>query len=198
MTCRLMLTVLLIATLTACATTVLETEATSPALLDARSLGMTQPLMGAAGAVITVVFSSTDCPIANALAPELERIHRDFEQAGSRMLLVHARSDLDASAAAAHAGQYGFSMPVLIDSELALARALGVVVTPEAVVLRFTERDRWTVVYQGRVNDLYVALGKRRAAATSHDLRRAIDAALANRPIDFEPVPAVGCVIEGL
>ena len=71
-------------------------------------------------------------------------------------------------------------------------------VTPEAAVLRLQDDKHWTLVYRGRINDLYVALGKRRAAATSHDLRRAIDAALANRPIDFEPVPAVGCLIEGL
>lgn len=198
MICRSMFAALLIAVATACTTSPAAPDAASATVRDTLSLQGVQPLAGQAGDVVVVVFSSTDCPIANALAPELERIHRDLEARGGRLFLVHARSDLDAATSAAHATQYGLTMPVLIDNELTLARSLGAVVTPEAVVLRFAERDLWTVVYRGRINDLYVALGRRRAAATSHDLRRAIDAALAHRPIDFEPVAAVGCWIEGL
>lgn len=159
---------------------------------------MAQPLRGEPGDVVVVVFSSTDCPIANALAPELEKIHREVEQRGGRFYLVHAREDLKADAATAHAGRYGLTMPLLIDDQLALVAELEASVTPEAVVVCFDRANRWVLHYRGRVNDLYVALGKRRAAVTEHDLRRAIDAAFDGQPIDFAPVPAVGCLIEGL
>ena len=36
-----------------------------------------------------------------------------------------------------------------------------------------------SIKYRGRINDLYVDLGKKRNAATTHDLRDALDAVLA-------------------
>ena len=44
--------------------------------------------------MVVVVFSSTDCPVANALAPEVERIHRDLQTRGGRLFVVHTNTML--------------------------------------------------------------------------------------------------------
>ena len=78
-----------------------------------------------------------------------------------------------------------------VDGDRAIARAAGASVTPEAVVV-----DRAGAVrYRGRIDNLYVDLGRRRHAATVHDLRDAIDAVLAGRPVATPRTEALGCYI---
>ena len=52
--------------------------------------------------------------------------------------------------------------------------------------------------YLGRIDDLYADLGKRRARATSLDLRDALDAVLADRPVPRPVTQPVGCFIPPL
>jgi hypothetical protein len=64
-------------------------------------------------------------------------------------------------------------------------------VTPTAVVVD----AQGTVRYRGRVDNLYAALGKTRQQVTSHDLRDALDAVLAGRPVAHPETEAIGCFI---
>ena len=75
------------------------------------------PLHGESGDVVVIVFSSTDCPIANAMAPDLERANKETLKNGGRFYLVHARKDLQDATAVKHASEYSLSMPVLIDHD---------------------------------------------------------------------------------
>jgi hypothetical protein len=187
-----LLGLLLVAGLVACATT----EATSPpASIDGTP---TDPLRGSPGEVSVIVFSSTDCPVANALAPTLARIHADTVDPRLRFQLVHVSPGLTEEQAEAHAREYDLGMMRVLDPEHRLVRALGATVTPEAVVLRFDEQGRAVTVYAGRINDLFLAPGRRRPRVQRHDLREAIDAALAGRPFEGVQEPAVGCLIEPL
>ena len=62
---------------------------TTPTLQDASGIEHT-PLQGESGDIVVVVFSSTDCPIANAMAPDIERAHNEARDADARFYLVHA------------------------------------------------------------------------------------------------------------
>ena len=73
---------------------------------------------------------------------------------------------------------------------LLVARA-GVEVTPEAAVFS----PAGAVVYRGRINDLFAALGKKRAEPTTHDLRAALDAVVAGKAPPVATTPAIGCFI---
>ena len=75
----------------------------------------THILQGEPGEVDVIVFSSTDCPIANAMAPEIERIHISVQNAGGDLFLVYVwagRTNIDAQK---HADDYGLTMEVIID-----------------------------------------------------------------------------------
>ena len=154
-----------------------------------------EPLGPHADDLVVLVFSSPDCPIANAIAPALERLHAQTKAVGGTLYLVHARTDVTSERAIAHAREYGLTMPVLLDHEHALVDRLNATVTPEGVVL-VRDGDTWRQVYQGSVNNLYASLGNRRDAATEHWLRDAIAAAAMGGSVTPKYRTPLGCFIE--
>jgi hypothetical protein len=146
----------------------------------------------APGAAACVLFIGHDCPIANAYAPEIGRIAKEYGRKGVAFAVAYPVPDLSPTEARAHAREYGFECPAVLDTDLALAKRLGATVTPEAVVLS----DRGAVLYRGRIDDRYPkAGGKRREVPTTHDLRAALDATVDGKPVPRPWPTAVGCHI---
>ncbi len=153
-------------------------------------------LQGESGTVEVVVFSSTDCPIANALAPEIERIHKDLQARGGSLLLVHVWEGRTYTDANDHAKDYRLTMEILVDKNHELVKEFDATVTPEAVVVRYDKNGNPVVVYQGLINNLFDSPGNRRDKATKHYVRDAIDAAFANESVSPAYRTPTGCVIE--
>jgi hypothetical protein len=148
-----------------------------------------RPLDPEKGASV-LFFYSEDCPISNGYAPEINRIcasHTNFE-----FYIVQVDPQMTPEQGREHARQYGLRAPVLLDSQHRLVKLAKANVTPEAVV--FGKHGR--VLYRGRIDDLYATLGKKRWAATQHDLIDALDAIDAGRKIKVKETPAIGCRIE--
>ena len=131
------------------------------------------------------IFVMADCPIANAFAPEINRIMGDYPQVAFRLVYVTG-SRVEAER---HAHDYGFAAPVEVG--LDRAQVHGVTVTPEAVVTVGGTR-----VYRGRIDDRYIELGRWRFHATTRDLRDALEDVIAGRPVRVAETQAVGCRIE--
>ncbi|MCK5940616.1 MAG: redoxin domain-containing protein [Planctomycetes bacterium] len=148
-----------------------------------------EPLEVAAGDVHVVVFTSHECPIANAYAPTLRRLASSWQGKPVRLFVVYV-SDVDRVAAAAHAREYQLPGTVLGDPRHELAAALGATRTPEAVVL--TDAG---VVYRGRIDDQWQALGSRAPNAVMHDLHDAVAAALDGLRLPGPFPEAVGCLL---
>jgi hypothetical protein len=166
------------------------TRPASPALTDLTGV-IRHPLdLGAARAAV-IIFISTDCPISNGYAPEINRICKEYEDKGLAFYLVHTDPELTTADAKKHASEYAFTCPVMIDRKHELVRRVGATLTPEAVVVGAEGK----VLYRGRIDDLYVSLGKRRYEATTHDLRLALDAVLAGKPVANPRTTTVGCAI---
>ena len=140
---------------------------------------------------LVLVFIGTDCPIANSYQPALTRLATEYMDRGFPWFLVHSDPDLSAAAAAEHAGKYQIAAPVVLDQDQGLARRAGARFTPEAVVVGTTGE----ILYRGRIDNTYEAFGKKRARATLHELRDALDAILAGRAIENPTAPVVGCHI---
>jgi hypothetical protein len=157
--------------------------------------GRNHRVLEVAGRPATVLlFVATDCPIANAYAHEFSRIVDVYKDRGVAFYAVHADADVSLDVAARHAKDYGYRCPVLLDPKQELARTVGATVTPEAAVLD----ARGRVVYLGRIDDLFYGFGRRREVATKHELRDAIDAVLARRPVVAASEPPFGCEIPPL
>ena len=144
-------------------------------------------LHGAPAAVL--VFVATDCPISNGYAPELQRIAADHP--GLPFYLVYPAPAVTAAAAKAHAAAYGYTCPALLDPDHVLMNRLGPTVTPEVAVVG----DGGRLLYRGRIDDRYVDFGRKRPAATVHDLRAALADIEVGRPVATSLTKAVGCPI---
>lgn len=158
--------------------------------LDGRAAS---PLVAAAGDINLLIFVSADCPISARYSPEIDRIVREYRPKGVHAWLVYAESKAAPAAVRANLAEYhsGLSVPAIIDTDFRLTAAVGATVTPEAAV--YTSAGR---VYRGRIDDLYQAIGEGRRAAEHHDLRDALNAVLAGRPVAVAETKAIGCFIE--
>jgi hypothetical protein len=136
-------------------------------------------------------FVLPDCPISNASAPEIQRIVTEYAKKDVASFIVYVDPELSAEDARKHAKEFGFAGSVLCDTRLKLVKQAGATIAPESVVLSPDGEIR----YRGRINDLYVDFGKRRAQPSQHDLRDALEAVLAGRPVTRTRTQAIGCPI---
>jgi len=91
-----------------------------------------------------------------------------------------------------HVGEHGYqNIPAAIDADASVAVRVQASVTPETVVI-----DRAGAVrYRGRIDNFYVAFGRSRQVVTVHDLRDALDAVLAGKPVPAPVTEPIGCFI---
>jgi len=150
-----------------------------------------RPTEDPATKALALIFILPDCPIANSFLPEINRLHETFSTQGIHFLLIHADPDVTAEKAKEHAREYHIQPPVILDPRHDWVKKAGATISPEAVV--FSPEGQ--IVYRGRINDQYIALGKRRGAITSHDLKDALNAILTNQPIPQPKTEAIGCPI---
>ena len=155
--------------------------------------GQTHAPLNPAGRKATVIiFTLPDCPIANAFAPEINRLVTDYSAKGVSFYVAHVDRDLTATDARKHATDYAFRCPVLLDKQHALVNALGATRTPQAFLLGSDGQPR----YQSRINNLFADYGTRRQVVTQHDLRNALDAVLAGKPVPQSVTEVIGCHIQ--
>jgi peroxiredoxin len=136
-----------------------------------------------------LIFFWHDCPICNSYATEINRLARQYTH--FFFYIVQVDPDLSAPAARRHAADYSLTPPVLLDPRHQLVRLTGAKVTPEAFVLGANQ----TVLYHGRIDNLYPSLSRRLPEATVHDLAMALDSIAAGRPATSSE-PAIGCLIQ--
>jgi hypothetical protein len=142
--------------------------------------------------LIVLIFVSTDCPVSNRYAPEIQRLYEEFAPRGVRFQLVYPNPADDATTIARHLKEYGYPPTIGVpDPDHALVKTAQATITPEAAIL---DRDN-RLIYRGRIDDRFVELGRERPAATIHDLRNALTAALSGKPVSPATTQAVGCFI---
>lgn len=159
--------------------------------VDGRSY---RPLDTEGHKAVVLIFVLQDCPVCNGYAAELKRLAGVFGPRGAQFYLIHTDPALTDAEARAHANQYGFPLPVLLDRKHALVDRMHVATVPTAVVLG----PDAAVCYQGRVDDLYVALGKPRREVTKHDLKDAITAVIEKKPVAVSRTQVIGCAVPDL
>ena len=140
---------------------------------------------------LVFVFVSVDCPISNRYAPEVRRLAAEFVSNSVAFRLVYPNADETSEKIKKHLKDYNYTLEAFRDPQHELTRAMGAKVTPEAVVFARSQG----IVYRGRIDDRFEALGKERLAPTQNDLRDALKAIIAGRPVPHPSARAVGCYI---
>jgi hypothetical protein len=140
-----------------------------------------------------LVFTTTDCPISNRYAPEIQRLAEQFSGRVRFTLVYPVPSDTDAMIRE-HGKKFGFAIAWQRDDRQTLVTQTGVTVTPEVAVIDAAGRQ----LYRGRIDDRYIAFGKDRPQPTVRDLERSLEAIVAGKPVPVAQTQAIGCFISDL
>jgi thiol-disulfide isomerase/thioredoxin len=156
---------------------------------DIRSLPRTLGDFGKKKAFV-LVFTNTTCPLVKRYLPTLQALEKEYRGKEVQFIAVNSDESDTIISMATQAVQHEMELPFVKDFGADCVRALGVTRTPEAVVLDADKRLR----YRGRIDDQYRLRGVRKEP-TTHDLKDAIDAVLANRKVANAETEVDGCLI---
>ena len=142
-------------------------------------------LKGKNGAVL--IFVAVQCPVSNAYNERMEKLAQDYRESGINVIGINANVGDSAEAVKAHAAAHKFTFPILKDPGNKIADRLGASVTPEAYFIDASKK----LVYRGRIDN-----AKDATQVNSNDLRNALDATLAGKPVAKTTANAFGCSIK--
>lgn len=152
------------------------------------------PLIVERGSAATVlVFTTTDCPISNRYAPEIQRLELRFGQQ-VRFVLVFPVATDSAAVIRTHLKKFAYASEAVRDTAQELVKYTGVTISPEVAVLDAKSQ----VVYRGRIDDRYLELGLERSQPTVRDLEKALEGVVAGKPVAVRETQAVGCILADL
>jgi peroxiredoxin len=143
---------------------------------------------------LLVMFICNHCPYVKHVENELARLGRDYTARGIGIVGLSA-NDADAypddgpAGLKAQAERAGFTFQYLYDAAQNTARAYDAVCTPDFFLFG---PDR-TLVYRGQLDD---SRPSNKLPVTGRDLRAALDAVIAGRPVSPDQRPSIGCSIK--
>ncbi|HFA48191.1 MAG TPA: redoxin domain-containing protein [Bacteroidetes bacterium] len=145
--------------------------------------------------VTVYIFLGEECIVSQYFTKQLNELHREFGGGKTAFLGLFPNPSSSNKKIEAFRQKYSLAFPLKLDVLQRHMDKFGVKVTPEVVVFNHSSQQ---VLYQGRIDNTFFRVGKRRQVTTSSELR---DVLLAIRQEAFVPVPptkAVGCFISPL
>jgi len=142
-------------------------------------------LKGQNGTVL--IFISAQCPVVRDYMERISKLAADYKTRGVNVVGINANATETMDDIKAHAAANNLQIPVLKDKNNKVADQLGAERTPEVFFLDANNK----LVYHGRIdNHRNVSL------VNANDLRDAIDATLAGKPVVKTEASAFGCTIK--
>ena len=151
------------------------------------------PFAAASGKIVVLVFIRRDCPVSSRYAPVIQQISAQHERDASFWLVFPDKAETPQTIHN-YLREYAYRLPALRDPEHALVKLAQVQITPEVAVFNRSHQ----LLYDGRIDNWYLDLGRSRPAPTTHELADAIQAALGDKIPAANQVRGVGCYISDL
>jgi peroxiredoxin len=143
---------------------------------------------------LLVIFMCNHCPYVIHVAPELARLAAEYQAKGVAVVGINsndtAKYPQDSPEQMVHeAEQRGYTFPYLFDEDQQVAKAYRAACTPDFFL--FDQDHR--LVYRGQLD---ASRPGSDIPLTGSDLRAALDALLAGKPVATEQTPSLGCNIK--
>ncbi|MBK6545101.1 MAG: hypothetical protein WAS55_04940 [Saprospiraceae bacterium] len=113
-------------------------------------------------------FLLEDCKISKAYIPEIRKLIKEFECDSIHFKAYFPNPSSEQTLVNEFVRIYKPGMDCMLDAQQLMAKKFDITVMPEVVV--YAEKTD-KIIYQGRIDNLFAAIGKRRSKATEHDLR---------------------------
>ncbi len=134
-----------------------------------------------------LIFISAQCPVVKAYAERIEKLAQDYRARGVNIIGINSNSTESVDYMKEQIANEKFSFVILKDSGNKIADMLGAERTPEVYFLDASNK----LVYHGRIDN-----HKDMSQVQSNDLRDAIEATLAGKPVVKTEAAAFGCTIK--
>ena len=146
------------------------------------------------GPALLVIFMCNHCPYVKHVAGELAALAREYQQRGVAVVGINSNDiqnypEDSPAKMAAEAQSRGYTFPYLLDETQQVAKAYHAACTPDFYVF---DKER-KLVYRGQLDDARPGNG---APVDGRDLRAALDAVLAGKPVAENQKPSLGCNIK--
>jgi len=143
---------------------------------------------------LLVVFICPHCPFVRHVRGEVARAAREFQRRGVAVIAINSNDatafpEDDPAGMRKEAREVGYTFPYLCDDTQEVARAFRAACTPDFFLF---DRGR-RLVYRGQFDD---SRPNTQVPVTGKELRAAVEALLAGRPIASDQKPSVGCNIK--
>lgn len=137
---------------------------------------------------VAVIFVATKCPVSNAYNDRMAALGKEYAAKGIAVVGINSNKTEPAAEVAAHAKEHGFTFPVVKDEGNKVADAYGAQKTPEVFVIS----PKGDLLYHGRIDESQ----DDPKGVKSPDLRNALEAILAGKPVPAAETKAFGCTIK--
>jgi len=145
---------------------------------------------------LLVIFLCNHCPYVKHVAIVLSELTKEYQRRGVAVVGINSNDvsafpDDSPAKMAEEVKLRGYSFPYLYDEKQSVAQAYRAACTPDFYVF---DRQR-NLVYRGQMDSSRPDNG---IPVTGEDLRAALDAVLANKPVSTDQKPSLGCNIKWL
>jgi peroxiredoxin len=143
---------------------------------------------------LLVMFICRHCPYVKHVEQEIAKIGKDYQDKKLGIIAISSNDpttypDDAPDQLKEMAKRLGFRFPFCFDEQQEIAKAYKAACTPDFYLFDAQRR----LVYRGQLDDSRPGNNK---PVTGRDLRAAIDAVLAGKPIDDKQKPSIGCSIK--
>ena len=157
------------------------------------------PVISEAGTIdipkdsITVfIFLREDCKICEYYTKDLNQFYEKYKNEQLHFTGIFPNFSSKPKKIETFKKKYNIAFPLKHDYFKTLTKKMGATVTPEIVIYNHTLGK---IIYQGRIDNTYFSLGKKRTVTTTAELAQVLDAISTGKPIPDFDAPAVGCFI---
>ena len=156
--------------------------------------GRNRSLGDFAAPTLVVMFICNHCPFVIHVRDEITRLARDYAPRGVDFVAINANDVAGypqdgPEEMAKLVRELGWGFPFLLDETQTVARAYHAACTPDFYVFDAAHKLR----YRGQLDDSRPSNGR---PVTGVDLRAAIDAVMAGKPVPEPQLPSIGCNIK--
>jgi peroxiredoxin len=143
---------------------------------------------------LLAAFICNHCPFVKHVAAGFAELAKEYGRRGVAVVAINANDvanypDDSPAKMAEEVKLRGYTFPYLYDETQAVAKAYGAACTPDFYVF---DKER-KLVYRGQMDSSRPSSG---LPVTGEDLRAALDAVLAGKPVPAQQKPSIGCNIK--
>ncbi len=137
-------------------------------------------------------FLSPECPLCENYTKDFKDLYQEYSVKGVSFYGVFPGDYYSEERIMRYFKEYELPITPVIDLEFEMASYFQAEITPECVLVDTDGK----IIYQGKLDNWLLELGRRKRTIDNYYLRDAINAHLNNNEVEVKRTKAIGCFIE--